>query len=71
LRSILHCAEYSTTCRRPIRRLTTKLGVRVRVPFGRRQLIGVLVGIAQASSISAAKLKPRWRCSMMNRCSIP
>ncbi len=35
-----------------------KLGVRVRVPFGRRQLIGVLVGIAQASSISAAKLKP-------------
>jgi primosomal protein N' (replication factor Y) len=37
---------------------TPKLGVRVSVPFGRRQLIGVLVGIAQASSISAAKLKP-------------
>ena len=28
------------------------------VPFGRRQLIGVLVGITQASSISPAKLKP-------------
>ena len=37
---------------------TPKLGVRVRVPFGRRQLIGVLVGIARESSISAAKLKP-------------
>jgi primosomal protein N' (replication factor Y) len=30
----------------------------VRVPFGRRELIGVLVGIVQASSISAEKLKP-------------
>ena len=37
---------------------TPKLGVRVSVPFGRRQLIGVLVGIAQASSIPPAKLKP-------------
>jgi primosomal protein N' (replication factor Y) (superfamily II helicase) len=37
---------------------TPKLGVRVSVPFGRRQLIGVLVGITQASSISPAKLKP-------------
>jgi primosomal protein N' (replication factor Y) len=35
-----------------------KLGVRVSVPFGRRQLIGVLVGVTQASSISPAKLKP-------------
>jgi primosomal protein N' (replication factor Y) len=37
---------------------TPKLGVRVSVPFGRRQMIGVLVGIVQESSISAAKLKP-------------
>jgi primosomal protein N' (replication factor Y) len=35
-----------------------KLGVRVRVPFGRRQLIGVLVGVARESSLAAAKLKP-------------
>ncbi|HMA00101.1 MAG TPA: primosomal protein N' [Steroidobacteraceae bacterium] len=35
-----------------------KPGIRVRVPFGRRQLIGVLVGLADASAISAAKLKP-------------
>jgi primosomal protein N' (replication factor Y) len=34
-----------------------ELGVRVRVPFGRRQVVGVLVGIAQASSIPASKLK--------------
>ena len=33
------------------------LGVRVRVPFGRRQLIGVLVGITEGSSIASAKLK--------------
>jgi primosomal protein N' (replication factor Y) (superfamily II helicase) len=32
-------------------------GVRVRVPFGRRQLIGVLVGTAPSSPIAAAKLK--------------
>jgi primosomal protein N' (replication factor Y) len=32
-------------------------GVRVRVPFGRRQLIGVLVGTAHDSSVPAAKLK--------------
>jgi len=37
---------------------TPKLGIRVRVPFGRRQLIGVLVGVAETSSISAVKLKP-------------
>jgi primosomal protein N' (replication factor Y) len=34
-----------------------QLGVRVRVPFGRRQLIGVLVGIAAESVIDAEKLK--------------
>lgn len=32
-------------------------GVRVQVPFGRRQLIGVLTGVAQTSSMPAAKLK--------------
>jgi len=36
---------------------TPKLGVRVSVPFGRRQLIGVLVGVTQASSVAPAKLK--------------
>jgi primosomal protein N' (replication factor Y) len=34
-----------------------KPGVRVRVPFGRRQLIGVLVGVAQGSRVPSAKLK--------------
>ncbi len=34
-----------------------RLGVRVRVPFGRQQLIGILVGIAAESPIEAAKLK--------------
>ena len=33
------------------------LGVRVRVPFGRRQLIGVLVGVASESAVDAPKLK--------------
>ncbi len=32
-------------------------GVRVRVPFGRRQLIGILVGIAAESAVAAPKLK--------------
>ncbi len=35
-----------------------RAGVRVRVPFGRRQLIGILVGVADASRIPAEKLKP-------------
>src|ERR1700722_18303976 len=34
-----------------------RLGVRVRVPFGRQQLIGILVGIVSESAIDAAKLK--------------
>ena len=38
-------------------RMPPPLGVRVRVPFGRRQLIGVLVGIAQNSPIPPEKLK--------------
>jgi primosomal protein N' (replication factor Y) len=37
---------------------TPKLGVRVRVPFGRREMVGVLVGIAPESTVPADKLKP-------------
>src|SRR5450755_2657357 len=33
------------------------LGVRVRVPFGRQRLIGILVGIVSQSSIASYKLK--------------
>ncbi len=33
------------------------LGVRVRVPFGRRRLVGILVGISLESSVAADKLK--------------
>ena len=32
-------------------------GVRVRVPFGRRQLVGILVGTSEASAIAQPKLK--------------
>src|ERR1700734_2387194 len=32
-------------------------GVRVRVPFGRQRLIGILVGVTAESSVAAAKLK--------------
>jgi primosomal protein N' (replication factor Y) len=35
-----------------------KPGIRVRVPFGRRHLIGILVGISRSSSVPRAKLKP-------------
>src|SRR5271168_4431392 len=34
-----------------------RLGVRVRVPFGRQRLIGILVGIVSESAVSASKLK--------------
>jgi primosomal protein N' (replication factor Y) len=34
-----------------------RLGVRVRVPFGRQQLIGILVGVASGSAVAAPKLK--------------
>ena len=34
-----------------------RLGVRVRVPFGRRQVIGILVGVAAESAVAAPKLK--------------
>ena len=33
------------------------VGGRVRVPFGRRQMIGVLIGTAQQSEVPSAKLK--------------
>src|SRR5882724_477814 len=35
----------------------SRLGVRVRVPFGRRQLIGILVGVASGSAVAAPKLR--------------
>jgi primosomal protein N' (replication factor Y) (superfamily II helicase) len=34
-----------------------RLGVRVRVPFGRQRLIGILVGVIAESSVAASKLK--------------
>jgi primosomal protein N' (replication factor Y) (superfamily II helicase) len=34
-----------------------QLGVRVRVPFGRQRLIGILVGIVSKSAVPASKLK--------------
>jgi primosomal protein N' (replication factor Y) (superfamily II helicase) len=36
---------------------TPALGVRVRVPFGRQQLVGILVGVASESVVAAPKLK--------------
>ena len=36
---------------------TLKPGVRVRVPFGRRRLVGVLIGTCPKSDIPAEKLK--------------
>src|SRR5476651_695123 len=36
---------------------TPRPGVRVRVPFGRRQLIGILVGVVSESAIDSARLK--------------
>src|ERR1700686_4904448 len=36
---------------------TPRLGVRVRVPFGRQQLIGILVGVGFESSVPDSKLK--------------
>jgi len=37
--------------------LAPPLGVRVRVPFGRRRLIGILVGLSHESTVAADKLK--------------
>src|SRR6202790_2489108 len=34
-----------------------RLGVRVRVPFGRQRLIGILIGVASRSTVAAPKLK--------------
>ena len=36
---------------------TLRPGVRVRVPFGRRRLIGILIGTAAESAVDSAKLK--------------
>jgi len=33
-------------------------GVRVRVPFGRRHLVGILIGTSASSAVALAKLKP-------------
>jgi primosomal protein N' (replication factor Y) len=35
-----------------------KPGIRLRVPFGRREMVGILVGVAGQSEIAQAKLKP-------------
>ncbi len=37
---------------------TPAIGVRIRVPFGRRELTGVLIEVAQTSEFPLAKLKP-------------
>jgi primosomal protein N' (replication factor Y) len=42
----------------PTPALPVPAGVRVRVPFGRRQLVGVLVGTSATSSLPPGKLKP-------------
>ncbi len=46
-------AKLSGTCDNKIPRA----GVRVRVPFGRRQLVGILVGTVAESAVDAGKLK--------------
>jgi primosomal protein N' len=43
-------------------------GMRLRVPFGRREMIGVLVEVADTSEVPAEKLKPAWPCSTRRRC---
>src|SRR5580698_7230841 len=45
------------TSSRPLTAGLLRPGVRVRVPFGRRQLIGILVGVNSESAIDSAKLK--------------
>ena len=56
-RSTPRCAA-SSTISQPRRKAGPRPpGVRVRVPFGRRQMIGILVGIATESMLPAAKLK--------------
>ena len=37
---------------------TLRVGVRVRVPFGRRQMLGILLGITAESQVALAKLRP-------------
>jgi primosomal protein N' (replication factor Y) len=38
--------------------LTVQPGVRVRVPFGGRRLVGVVIGVGTSSELPAARLKP-------------
>ena len=38
--------------------LPVRVGVRVRVPFGRRRLVGVVVALAQASELPRERLRP-------------
>jgi len=38
--------------------LSPSVGVRVRVPFGRQRLIGLIVAVADGSEVPAARLKP-------------
>jgi primosomal protein N' (replication factor Y) len=38
--------------------LTVRPGVRVRVPFGARRLVGVVIGIGAESELPMARLKP-------------
>jgi primosomal protein N' (replication factor Y) (superfamily II helicase) len=51
--------DYLAPADPPGKRIAANLspGVRVRVPFGRQRLIGILVGVAADSSVAAAKLK--------------
>ena len=37
---------------------TAPLGARVRVPFGRREAVGVVVGVADTSDLPRSRLKP-------------
>lgn len=50
-------AEFGTESGKSESQETLRLGVRVRVPFGRRQMIGILVGLAAETTIAAPKLK--------------
>ncbi len=37
---------------------TLQPGIRIRVPFGRRKTVGILIGLAQHSTLDPARLKP-------------
>jgi primosomal protein N' (replication factor Y) len=50
------CFDYSISADYPITQL--QAGVRVRVPFGRRELIGILVEVVDKTTIPLKKIKP-------------